>query len=304
MILEPMGKKRGAQAAHASGKTNRVWRDVKSKLVEHDAWGSPKSQGTDGPKEAEPQESVMPVASAMPDAQREQKIKAELTRFRRDMAKPEELETLRLNLIAARVLAGLTAVEAAERLGYANSTQLSLIESGGRPTPKDWQFLRLAAKVYACSVDFLLGLSPHMEFDAKVAQQHALMRRTEDLIGGIAQQLATAIAKFSEDEQLTAGECERLGAAAMRVDETMDRLRTKHGFDDAPGGAPLVAAVEALNKAAAPVRRRLKKRQTLQGYIEDVRAGRLPLIAAVRQHYNQATVRAEALGGTIDKEKP
>lgn len=60
------------------------------------------------------------------DAQAQQTLR----RFVRDKSKPEELEKLRNNLIVARVMSGMTAVEAAERLGYANSTQLSLIESG------------------------------------------------------------------------------------------------------------------------------------------------------------------------------
>ncbi|MEM5427209.1 helix-turn-helix transcriptional regulator [Cupriavidus oxalaticus] len=302
MNLGPMGKKRGAHAAHASAKANRVWRDVKSKLVEQAAWCSSKPQGGDEPEEAKPEGSATPVAAAMPDSQREHHVKRALTRFARNKNKPEELETLRYNLIAARIMSGMTAVDAAKRFGYANSTQISLIESGARPTPKDHQFLRQAARVYAVSTDFLLGLSPHMEFDSKVAQQHALMRHTEDLVGGLASQLATALIRFSEDEQLTAGEVERLGAAALRVDETLDRLRTRFGFDDMPGTAPHLAAVEQLIEAAEPVRRRLKKRQTLQEYVQDVRAGLLPLIPAVRERYSQAAVRAQVLGASIDSE--
>lgn len=250
------------------------------------------------PQDAEPQEPA--PARLLSDTQREHLVRQTLTRFVRNKAVPEELETLRFNLIAARVLAGLTAVESAERFGYANSTQLSLIESGGRPPPRDWKFLRQAAQVYGVSVDFLLGLSPHMEFDAKVAQQHALMRRTEDLVGGVASQIATALIEFSKDQQITACDCERIEAAIVRVDETLDRLRTKHDFDNMPGTAPHLAAVDALREVAAPVRRRLRKRQALQGYIEDVRAGRLPLIPALRERYSQAAVRTEVLGGNDD----
>jgi transcriptional regulator with XRE-family HTH domain len=72
------------------------------------------------------------------------------------------METLRHNLIAARVVLGLSGVEAAKRFGFSSSTQLPLIESGQRKTPNDCEFLRLASIAYGVSTDFLLGLSPHI----------------------------------------------------------------------------------------------------------------------------------------------
>jgi hypothetical protein len=90
-----------------------------------------------------------PASSKVPDlksdAKREQCVGQKLRRFTRNKNAPERMETLRYNLIAARVVSSLTAVEAAKRLGYANSTKLSLIETGQRKTPKDWGFLRLAS---------------------------------------------------------------------------------------------------------------------------------------------------------------
>jgi hypothetical protein len=106
--------------------------------------------------------------SSMTDFQREAFLCKPLTRFMRNRNLPGELEDLRRKLIEARVMQGLTAVEAAEKFGYAKSTQLSLIETGKRPTPTDWRFLKQAAEIYAVSVDWLLGLSPNMEPDARV----------------------------------------------------------------------------------------------------------------------------------------
>lgn len=199
-------------------------------------------------------------------------------RFVRNRNAVQELESLRLNLIAARVHSGLTAVEGAEAFGYSNSTQLSLIESGQRPVPRDWKFLRQAADIYGVSTDFLLDLSPHLDFDAKVVTQYALMRRTEDVVGGIASLLASALVQFSDQEESYMPGFARLESAVARVDETLMRLRERYGFDDVAGGAPLLAAVEELVEAAEPVRQKLRRRRCLESYLNEVRAGKLPAV--------------------------
>ncbi|RYF74204.1 MAG: XRE family transcriptional regulator, partial [Comamonadaceae bacterium] len=71
-------------------------------------------------------------------------------------------------LVAARKLNGWDQEEAARRLGYANSTQLCLLESGARE-------IRLEhvvnfAKTYRCSTDYLLGrASSETEIEARTA---------------------------------------------------------------------------------------------------------------------------------------
>ncbi|MBB1636074.1 XRE family transcriptional regulator [Cupriavidus sp. UME77] len=235
------------------------------------------------------------------NAQREQHVKQALTRFVRKKTLPEELEALRYNLIVARVMSGMTAVEAAERFGYANSTQLSLIEAGERKTPKDWKFLAQASRVYAVSTDFLLGLSPHMDFDAKVSRQHALLRKTEAVIGAVSEAFATALIHFSEQEHLGREELDRIGGSALRLEDAMDRLRER-GFDDFPGGAPLLAAVGCVVQAAEPARRKAKQFQSIDHYLGEMRAGRMPVIPYLAERYSQETVRSELLGETVDSE--
>ena len=190
-------------------------------------------------------------AGNIPDAQLGMPARQALTRFTRDKNLPEDMETLRHNLIAARVVAGLNGIEAAERFGYANSTQLSQIESGARKVPSDWAFLRLASKIYGVSADFLLGLSPHIEFDSKVTQQHALLRKTEAVMASVAETFATALIRFSSQEQLTRVDMERIDSAAVRLEEAMAKLR-KRGFDDFPGGATMLSAVVEVVQAAGP----------------------------------------------------
>lgn len=225
----------------------------------------------------------------------ERQARRALTRFVRNKSVPEELEILRHNLIAARVISGMTAVEAAVRFGYANSTQLSLIESGNRPPPSDWMFLRQAAQVYSVSLDFLLGLSPHMDLDGKVAQQHALMRGTEAILGNVAASFATTMIRYAEQTQPLPEDFQRVSDAAERAETALNVMRERYGFDDLPGGAPLMAAVDSLTKAVAPVRTKLKKFKSISGYFDDMRAGRMPVIPYLMERYNQSDLQTDIL---------
>jgi hypothetical protein len=225
--------------------------------------------------------------TAVTDAQRDAQVRQALKRFVRNKNKPEELETLRYNLIVARVMSGMTAVEAAERFGYKNSTQISLIESGDRPTPRDHQFLRQASQVYAVSCDFLLGLSPHMEYDARVAHQHALMRGTESVLGGIAAQFATVMIQFTQQTQPVPEDFARVSAATEKVTHALTVMRERFGLDDIQGSAPLVHAAEELRKAVEPLRQKVMRYRAIDGYFDELRAGKLQPISYLTERYSQ-----------------
>lgn len=119
MILAPMTGERGERAskqASAVQKAKRAKDDIKTRVG---TWGSlPEHTNSSHCEELQQQSTLAPAMSSLSDASREQHVKQALTRFVRNKAKPEELETLRYNLVVARVMAGLTAVEAAERFGY------------------------------------------------------------------------------------------------------------------------------------------------------------------------------------------
>ncbi|MFL9890215.1 XRE family transcriptional regulator [Paraburkholderia sp. RL17-381-BIF-C] len=202
----------------------------------------------------------------------------------RDKNKPEELETLRYNLIVARVLSGMTAVEAAAGFGYANSTQVSLIESGKRQIPRDHQFLRQASQVYAVSCDFLLGLSPHTQFDPRVAHQHALMRGTESILGDIAAQFATVMIEFTNQAQPVREDFARVCEAAQNVEQALATAR-KHGLDEVRGSSALVVAADKLAQAAEPLRRKVMRNQLIDNYFSELRAGRMQPIPYLVERY-------------------
>lgn len=218
------------------------------------------------------------------DSRRDALAQQTLKRFVRDKSKPEELETMRYNLIAARLLSGMSAVEAAAAFGYANSTQLSLIESGKRPIPSDHQFLRQASQVYAVSCDFLLGLSPHTELDARVAQQYAMKRGVEEMVSGIAAQFTTAMIHFTQQTQPVREDFDHVSEAAKQVEQSLAVAR-EHGLDELRGSASVVAAVEQLTKAVEPLRRKVARHRAIDSYFDALRAGGMPPIAYLIERY-------------------
>lgn len=176
---------------------------------------------------------------------------------------------------------------AAQKLGYANSTQLSLIESGERKTPDSYRFLMDCARVYSCSVDFLLGLTPHVDESARVAHEHAMARGIEDIGQGIASILTTAIVKYTEQAHPVASEYQRMLTAVERVDQAVSVMRDRFGFDDVPGSAPVLAAVEQLSAFAEPIRDKLRHFQNVEAYIDDVKQGRMPAIPYLSERHAQ-----------------
>lgn len=220
------------------------------------------------------------------DTQRDNLVRQAMTRFVRNRNRPEELEDLRYRLISARVLSGMTAVEAAEAFGYANSTQLSLIESGERKTPSDWKFIRQAAGVYSVSTDYLLGLSPHAEIDGKVAQQHALMRGTEGILNNVAAMMTTAMIQFTNQAAPAPQDFQAVTAAVDRITGAVATLR-KHGLEDIRGSNTLVVGLDELQAACEPLRAKLRRFTGIETYFEDLRAGKVPSIGYLVERYQQ-----------------
>jgi transcriptional regulator with XRE-family HTH domain len=214
----------------------------------------------------------------MTDAQREVALRKPLERFKRNHNKAAELEALRYRLIRARVENGMQGIDAAQKFGYANSSQISQIESGARPTPSDWKFLKQAAEVYSVSTDWLLGLSPNMEPDAKVIREFALLRGTENLVNCFIAQMTTAVIQVARESHAVAEELERIVSDVDALKARFDKLASQEGFQDVPCGAPVVAAVERMTAGIEPLRAKLKRFKGIEVYLAEVRTGKLPMV--------------------------
>lgn len=114
---------------------------------------------------------------------------------------------------ARESLCNLSQVEAAKRLGYANSAKLSKIERAADTNSIPLWLIHRAAKVYMVSVDYLFGLSEDWELGPRTAQGrevaqwvfdeweaqrrkdlrsfHLLSQRQEALAGAVSKALET-----------------------------------------------------------------------------------------------------------------
>lgn len=70
----------------------------------------------------------------------------------------------------------------------------------------------------------------------------------------------------------------------------MNVRHERYGFDDLPNSSSLMAAVDGLNKGITPVRTKLKKFKSIIGYVNDMRAGRVPLAPYLMERYSRANV--------------
>jgi len=238
-----------------------------------------------------------PKPESVDERERGLLLEKSLARFRRNYTAPAELEDLRYKLVAARVANGLLAVEAAKKFGYANSTQLSQIESGERPVPKDFKFIEQAAKAYAVSSDWLLGLSPSMEPDHEILRRHALLRGTRSALEATMTGFAKISAEVASRMQLTPDEVQDVIAAVESIERRFRDLCERGEFDDLPGGAPVAAAIASLSRVSAPLHRVRTAFAAFNGYAREVEAGRLPDIDAIHERFKpQAHAREVLLG--------
>jgi transcriptional regulator with XRE-family HTH domain len=182
-------------------------------------------------------------------------------RFVRNKDVPQEKDIVRERMISARVMNGLTAVEAAERLGYVNSTQLSLIESGDRKVPNDWQFLLNMSKAYSVSVDYLLGISPHPERDPVAAESFAILRGFEELVHSQAAAMTTAFVRFGQEREAARIDIQSIVGAAEHVAAAVSRMREIYpDFDELRGGAKVLSTVERLEQTVIPIKDAMRRR--------------------------------------------
>lgn len=148
-------------------------------------------------------------------------------------------------LIAARKLNGWDQEEAARRLGYSNSTQLSLLESGSREAKLD--HVIKAADVYHVSADFLLGRLPsEVELDARTV---ASGRVLEGL-----QHVADTLMRYVDASDRTTGgptveTVRNLAMHARAVSSAMARIDGP-ALDAIKGGSTLAFSVEQLEEVA------------------------------------------------------
>lgn len=163
----------------------------------------------------------------------------------------------------ARELNGLNQIEAAKKLGYANSAPLCKVESGCSPASR--LMIRRAAQAYGVSADFLLGLSDYPERDPRTVEQIAIYRGIKDAIERSARSIAEqSIVNAAETVPLKLRLAELIEAVKKVVD-TLNEVRNKTDFDESvAGGARLVRTVSTLASAARAASKYLHRQNEIE----------------------------------------
>lgn len=185
-------------------------------------------------------------------------------RSRRRLSDDESIEQLmRERLIAARQLNGLDQKEAAAKLDYKNSSQLSKVESGDAPLPKS--LLRKAAVAYGVSTDWVLGLSNEPEREPLVAGTMGVMRALHEATRKQAERVAVEMLALANDQLPLEGHLRRMLAASRRVIESFDRsFRGNEYFEtEVRGGAALTCAADDLMETSVEIERYLDRRDAV-----------------------------------------
>lgn len=179
----------------------------------------------------------------------------------------------------AREMNGLNQVEAAERvLGYANSTQLSLIEQGKRQPPLD--LIIRASTAYSTSVDYLVGLVDEPEGDAQLAVKAGMFRRLQRLIEFNVAAVTDALVRTCEAPTANELQITRFASRAASLVEAVARFERANpdAFIDMPCGALLQRCANELRATLDQVdrfiRRAVRSRPTAFHHAAQVTAAR------------------------------
>jgi transcriptional regulator with XRE-family HTH domain len=143
----------------------------------------------------------------------------------------------------AREFNGLTQVAAAKQMGYENSTQLSLHESGGRmPT---LVVVVHAAAVYGVPVDYLLGLTDEPERDPRMAARIAAIAATRTIVDSAVTAITDHVAANLVTDGLAHQVIDEVDAALRELADAFAvvRRRASDEFDELIGGGRLERAI-------------------------------------------------------------
>lgn len=139
----------------------------------------------------------------------------------------------------ARELNGWSQEQAAAKLGYTNSTQLSLAEKAERLMPL--ANIVKAAEVFGVSVDYLLGISDEPERDPRAAERQAALRHVSGLMESTARTIVNAVLTH-QSVAPSVTQTKKLTEKAKTAIEAVEQLRASNldVFDGELRGAATV----------------------------------------------------------------
>jgi transcriptional regulator with XRE-family HTH domain len=199
---------------------------------------------------------------------------------------------IRERMAAALAMNRLTSVEVAKRMGYKNSTQISLILSGARPIPHDWAFLKKFSDICMVSLDFLYGLNQYPQRDPIASGHFAVLRGFEDLMRHQSASMATAFIECAALSDLPWREvnelCDLVEHAASAIERMRDNPNNAELIPDLCAGSPVLDLVQQFHRATPAIRAAFDKRRSGETKIMELASGRRgPLAYLLEGRQNQ-----------------
>lgn len=161
----------------------------------------------------------------------------------------------------AREMVGLSQLNAAKQIGYANSTKLSKIETGKHSSQIPMWVLKRAAQVYDVSIDYLLGVTETMEREdlrhSALREMMVHMREDWERLRGrdvlVQSNMLERIRHVEQSVVHIDTEAEAAEKALLRV------IELNPTWQDTKGGCKLLATVQSTSAAARNARRNMQR---------------------------------------------
>ncbi|MDX8127994.1 hypothetical protein QLH52_11930 [Methylomonas sp. OY6] len=168
--------------------------------------------------------------------------------------KQKIVKTFGQRMTIAREMCGLSGLEAAELLGYANSSKLSKIEHASDPETIPVFLIYKASIVYQVSTDFLYGLSDFWDRNPVTAQEQQIKRALEEVTADENNAIRNLFDQLSVVEQAAEVAFNRFG----EIKKIVNRFREINPeFDELKLGAKLLRVVDEASSEVAAIGRKL-----------------------------------------------
>lgn len=149
----------------------------------------------------------------------------------------------------ARELAGMSQVEAAEKMGYSQGVQLSNMEAGNRMPPL--AVLMKAATLYGVTMDYLVGFAADPDPDPVAAAHRHVAMRVSAEIRSMVEYLTHSHAKHLRAMRFDAAAVATATRLTLEARKALVSVRERNAeFDDLLGTAPLVFKLESAAEAS------------------------------------------------------
>lgn len=227
--------------------------------LEHASWPAwaPRPADPDPtPAGGQAARSVAEVRSQASDAPRGRGGQSEESR-------KEQIQLVRVigaRLREGRELAGLSQIDAAKLLGYANSSKLAKIEAASDTNSVPMTTIRRAAELYDVSVDFLFGLTSDWERDPKIARERAVGAWLHNYLQEVRARDALAFVELSRLLEAVSSLIPNLATGAEQAKAAFERFMDMNpSYNDLIGGARLQSLIESLDDSGRHARLALKR---------------------------------------------